>query len=164
MYEVEISIRLIGDQGWVKKFKFRLQSILDARAKALEDRQVEFGIIQMNLRKQLMHLENLQFSKCRTGENLEKLISQGESIDFTLINTHKNYIEKLQNDIKTQNDIIKQTEIQLEEKKQEVIEALKAKTMLDKLKEKDLEAFLKEFERLEMKELDDISISRYKGE
>jgi flagellar protein FliJ len=148
----------------VKKFKFRLQSILDARTKALEDRQVEFSIIQMNLRKQLTLLENLQNSKQNTEKNLEKLISQGESIDFTLINAHKNYIEKLQHDIKDQKELIEKIEIQLEEKKQEVIEALKAKTMLDKLKEKEFEEFLKEFERLEMKELDDIAISRYKKE
>lgn len=146
----------------MKKFKFRLQSILDTREKALEDRQIEFGFIQRNLQKQLMQLKNLQNTLKHNFESLENLISQGQSIDFSLINSYKNYIDKLTQDIKVQNEIIETVKMQLEAKKQEVIEALQAKTMLDKLKEKDQEEFKKEIERLETQELDDISIARYK--
>lgn len=145
----------------MKKFKFRLQSILDTRAKALEDRQIEFGFIQADLQKQQAALENLQLTKKNNTQSLENLLSQGQSIDFSLINTYKNYIEKLKGDLIAQNEIISQTKIRLEEKKQEVIEALKAKTMLDKLKEKDLREFLKELDRLETQELDEIAISRH---
>lgn len=146
----------------MKKFKFRLQSILDTREKALEDRQIEFSLIQRNLQKQLMQLENLQNTLKHNCENFENLISQGQSIDFSLINNYKNYIDKLKKDIKEQNEVIKAVEAQLEAKKQEVIEALQAKTMLDKLKEKDLGEFKKEIDRLETQEMDDISIARYK--
>jgi len=146
----------------VKKFKFRLQSILETREKALEDRQIEFSLVQRNLQKQLLQLTNLQNTLKHNCENLENLISQGQSIDFSLINNYKNYIDKLKKDIEEQNEIIKTVKIQLEAKKQEVIEALQAKTMLDKLKEKDLEEFKKEIDRLETQEMDDISIARYK--
>ena len=69
--------------------------------------------------------------------------------------------------IQKENDIIqKQQEIdahqtKLEEKQREMIEAMKAKTMLEKLKEKQLNAFLKAIDEVEKKELDEIGLIRY---
>jgi len=146
----------------VKKFKFRLQSVLDARVKKLEDLQLEMAQVQNELRKQTEILENMYQTREKTRINLENNIDAGAKIDIIIIRNHQDYIEKLSNDIKNRHKIIADKEIELEEKKKEVLEALKAKTIMDKLKEKDYKAFLDEVEKLDLKQIDEIAINRYK--
>jgi len=145
----------------VKKFRFRLQSILEAREKALEDRQLELAKLLNELRLQEQRLEELYSYQHQTKKSLENLIEQGSKIDFTTIKNHYDYIDKLADDIRNQHKVIVDTEMQVEEKKQEVLEALKAKTMMEKLKEKDYKKFLDEFEAYEAKEIDEIAINRH---
>ncbi len=89
-------------------------------------------------------------------------MTAGTQIDLMIICCHQNYIEKLKSDIKDQHKIIASIEIELEEKKQKVLEALKAKTMLEKLKEKALKEFKENFERLDMLQIDEIATNRQK--
>jgi flagellar FliJ protein len=146
----------------VKKFKFRLQSVLDARVKKLEDLQLEMAQVQNEFRKQTEILENMYQTREKTRINLENNLDTGVKIDIIIIRNHQDYIEKLSNDIKNRHKIVSDKEIELEEKKKEVLEALKAKTIMDKLKEKDYKAFLDEVEKLDLKQIDEIAINRYK--
>lgn len=146
----------------MKKFKFRLQSVLDAREKNLEDRQLEMAIIQQKLKEQNKFLDNLYNKQSDTKSNLEKLIDKGVSIDFTIIKNHQDFIGKLKVDIKNQHKVISDTEFLLEEKKKEVVEALKARDILVKLKEKEQKAFTKEFERQDLIQIDEIALNRHK--
>lgn len=141
------------------KFKFRLQSVLEARIKAFENSQLALAKVQNRLNKETLYLEHLYSILDKSKKDLEILISG--NIDFTIINCNRNYIEKLRCDIKNQHKIITDIEIELEEKKQELLESMKAKTMLEKLKEKALKEFKAESERLDMLEIDEISTSRY---
>ena len=146
----------------MKKFKFRLQSVLDARVKKLEDLQLEMAQVQNEFRKQTEILENMYQTREKTRINLENNLDTGVKIDIIIIRNHQDYIEKLSNDIKNRHKIVSDKEIELEEKKKEVLEALKAKTIMDKLKEKDYKAFLDEVEKLDLKQIDEIAINRYK--
>ena len=69
---------------------------------------------------------------------------------------------KLTDDIRNQHKIIADTEVELDAKKNEVLEALKAKTMLEKLKEKALKEFKFNFEKLDLAEIDEIATNRFK--
>ncbi len=145
----------------MKKFKFRLQNVLEAREKAFEDRQLELAELQGILLTQTKHLESLYTKQDNTKKSLENLLSESETIDFLMIESHKNHIDSLSKEIQNQHKIIVNTESEVEGKKKEVLEALKAKTMIEKLKEKDYKAFLKDFEQKQAKEIDDIALSRY---
>lgn len=134
---------------------------MDAREKELEDKQIELGKVQAVLRQQIQELNNFYHTQKLTKENLERLISGGQQINFSIVKGHNDYIEKLLNDIEKQKELIEQTEKLIEEKKQEVTEALKAKEIMGKLKEKDYKAFLKNMEQIESKELDDIALARH---
>ena len=59
-------------------------------------------------------------------------------------------------------EIIKKTQFELDEQQQRVNEAYKEVKVLEKLKEKQYKNFLFEFEQTQIKELDDITISRQK--
>ena len=97
-----------------------------------------------------------------TKNDLEKLLSTGKSIDLLRINVHQGYMLKLTDDIRNQHKIIADTEVELDAKKNEVLEALKAKTMLEKLKEKALKEFKFNFEKLDLAEIDEIATNRFK--
>lgn len=99
-------------------------------------------------------------------EQIEKSFDNANkeaALDIQNIVNARNYLEKISNEIKTQFEIIKKTQIELDEQTQKVNEAYKELKVLEKLKEKQYEEFLKEFRQNETKELDDIVISRYKG-
>jgi len=145
----------------VKKFTFRLQSVLDARIKALENCQLAMAKVQDKLNKQIKHLEFLYQTLKDTKNELESILDAGSNINLIEINSYQGFIFKLKDKIKNQHKLIADTEIELEDKKQAVLEALKAKTMLEKLKEKDLKNFLTNVERLDFIEIDEISTNRH---
>ena len=82
-------------------------------------------------------------------------------MDIALISANQRHIAQKEIDISNQEQLIANHKIKLEEKQKEMIEAMKAKTMLEKLKEKQLKAFLKALDDTEKKELDEIGLVRY---
>ena len=146
----------------MKKFKFKLQIVLDKRQKELEDKQLEMSKVQALLKKQTDELENLIQKQDQTRSALDGILGQNVSIDLMTIKIHQDYIEKLSVDIYNQHKIIADTEQELEFRQQEVIESLKAAKMLEKLKEKQYKEFLVEFEFQQQKELEDVTQARFR--
>ena len=152
---------LLWDEEKLKKFKFSLQSLLDLRAKKLEEKQIEFGQLQFVMRKlqtQLLNLKN-EFEKSKVSMN--SLLSSNCNMDISLINANQLHILSMKDMIMVQNQLIEEHKIKLDAKQQEMIEALKEKMMLEKLKEKQYKEFLKEIDMVERKELDEIGLMRY---
>ena len=147
----------------MKKFKFRLENVLELRRKTLEDRQLEMAAIQARLNDANNKLDSLEQSRLQAKGDLENILGAGENIEFIRVKNYQDYIAKLDDDISIQHKVIADIENELELKQEEVREALKAKKMLEKLKEKEYKAFLKDFEQREAKELDDIALTRYRG-
>lgn len=147
----------------MKKFKFRLENVLELRTKTLEDRQLEMAAIQVRLNEANNKLDSLEQSRLQAKGDLENILGAGENIEFIRVKNYQDYIAKLDDDISIQHKVIADIENELELKQEEVREALKAKKMLEKLKEKEYKAFLKDFEQREAKELDDIALTRYRG-
>ncbi len=147
----------------MKKFKFRLENVLELRTKTLEDRQLEMAAIQARLNDANNKLDSLEQSRLQAKRDLENILGAGENIEFIRVKNYQDYIAKLDDDISIQHKVIADIENELELKQEEVREALKAKKMLEKLKEKEYKAFLKDFEQREAKELDDIALTRYRG-
>jgi flagellar export protein FliJ len=134
-----------------------------SQKKALEDKQLEMAQIQTRLTKanDTLYLFFQQQEQAKAG--LEKILDVGGDISFIKIKNHQDYMSKLSSDILNQHRLIADIENELELKQEEVREALKAQKMLEKLKENEYEKFLKDFEHREMKELDDITLTRYRG-
>ena len=147
----------------MKKFKFRLENVLELRTKTLEDRQLEMAAIQARLNDANNQLDSLEQSRLQAKRDLENILGAGENIEFIRVKNYQDYIAKLDDDISIQHKVIADIENELELKQEEVREALKSKKMLEKLKEKEYKAFLKDFEQREAKELDDIALTRYRG-
>ena len=145
----------------MKGFKFRLQSVLDARQKKLENCQLAFAKAKNKLHCENLVMSNLVKALNETNLSLEEVLKFG-GIDNTIIFIHQNYILKLKEDIKKQKIVIEIAEKELEEKNQLMLEALKAKKVMEKLKEKAQNEFKENINRQEMLLIDEIATCRYK--
>ena len=145
----------------MRRFTFRLQSVLNIKEKKLEDERLKLAEIISTLEAQKDIFLELNDKK----ENLEKelaLALESSNLDIQIIVSEKNYLQRIVQDIKTQFEIIKKTQIELEEQQIAVNEAYKEVKVLEKLKEKQYKNFLFEYEQNQIKELDDITNSRRK--
>ena len=145
----------------MRRFKFRLQSVLNIKEKKLEDERLKLGEIISTLEAQKDVLLELNDKK-ETLKNQLNSTLENSILDIQFVLGYKNYIERLEQDIKTQFEIIKKTQIELEEQQIQVSEAYKEVKILEKLKEKQYKNFLFEYEQHQIKELDDMTSSRQK--
>ena len=76
----------------MKKFKFKLQILLDEKQKKLEDKQLELSKIQYLLKQQEEVLNSLITKHSDTLKNLEKMLENNEHIDLISIDMHKSFL------------------------------------------------------------------------
>ena len=105
MYTSYCSISTLGEEVKLKKFKFRLDVVLNMRQRELEKKQQEMAEIVKVIEEQREKLNSIINEQQQTELNLEKLID-AEEIDVTMINGHRNYSLKLVNDAKNQESVI----------------------------------------------------------
>lgn len=147
----------------MKKFKFRMQTILEIREKKLDDERLKLAEIQNILNSQLDILNEMQFKRQEIVGKIDALQAQPE-MNIPEIVALRNYLERVQSDIQTQLELIKRTQIRLDEQKIEVENAYKDLKSLENLKEKQEKEHYRNILMMEAKEIDDIAISRYKGD
>lgn len=145
----------------LKKFKFRLQVVLDMRENELEQRRIEAAKILAVLNAQEEVLKNIINSQHQNSERMESLFTSN-TLDIQLIEGHRDYGIKLTIDAKNQERLINNTKSILEKKQEEVREAHKKVEVLKKLKEKQEKEYYKEFLDAEVKETDDITSARFR--
>lgn len=145
----------------MRRFTFKLQSILNIRERKLEDERHRLAEIIAKLEEQKDILLEMNEKK----ESLEKelnnaLDNQVLDVQFTI--SAKNYLKQMSDDIKMQFEIIKRTQNELNEQKIVVAAAYKEVKILEKLKEKQYKNFMFEYEQNQIKEMDDITSARQK--
>lgn len=145
----------------MKKYKFRLQTVLDIKEKKLEQKQLELARIvdtlnkEVEIEKQLINEQNTLQSKIVEISSIDTPQSLFE------IQNSRGYWGSLGTKIIAQREKIKNIEFFVQAKRNEVNEALKEKKVLENLKEKEQEKFYKEFLAYENRELDEIATVRY---
>lgn len=130
------------------------------REKELDERRIEAAKILSVLKQQEEKLNNIIQSQHLNTEQMENLYTL-DSLDIQQIENHRGYGLKLIVDEKNQERLIANTKAILERKQIEVREAHKKVEVLKKLKEKQEQAYYKEFLDAETKELDDITSARF---
>lgn len=140
-----------------------MQTILEIREKKLDDERLKLAEIQNILNSQLDILNEMQFKRQEIIGKIDALQAQPE-MNIPEIVALRNYLERVQSDIQTQLELIKRTQIRLDEQKIEVENAYKDLKSLENLKEKQEKEHYRNILMMEAKEIDDIAISRYKGD
>lgn len=146
----------------MKKYSFRLQTVLEMRKKKLEDKRREMALVISKLNEQNQYLEALITKQESARNSLETIYSSGQELDILEVTNYKDFIGKVITDAKSQEKLILHTENILKAKQLEVTEALKAVKILEKLKETQEKKFYQHYEYVQAKEIDDIASTRYK--
>lgn len=146
----------------MKKYSFRLQTVLEMREKKLEDKRREMAQIIAILNEQNQRLENLISKQNNVRKSLETIYGSGEELNIREITNYKDYLGKVIVDAKNQEIIIERIQYQLKLKQLEVTEALKEVKVFEKLKETQEKKFYQHYEYVQAKEIDDIASTRYR--
>ncbi len=146
----------------MKKYSFRLQTVLEMREKKLEDKRCEMAVVIAKLNEQNEYLQKLALNQKNIVDNLESMYQSGEELDITKVINYKDYFGKILVDTKKQEKAIEQTRNLLKFKQLEVTEALKEVKVLEKLKETQEKKFYRHYDYIQAKEIDDIASTRYK--
>lgn len=146
----------------MKKYSFRLQTVLDLREKALEDKRLEMAKVIARLNEQNEHLDGLVKKREMARESLEKIYSGSQELNILEITNYKDFIGRMTVEELNQQQLIERTKALLKLKQIEVTNALKEVKVLEKLKETQEKKFYQHYEYMQAKEIDDIATTRYK--
>lgn len=145
----------------MKKYTFRLQTVLDIKVNKLNEKLVELAQVQQILSAEEEKLANLKSRKNVAYEELIQIYSLEKALDIQEVCNYKGFLGKIEIEIKQQEDRIENVMFFVKQKQAEVNQALKEKKILEKLKEKEKNAYYQEFIKQEAKELDDLASTRH---
>lgn len=140
-------------------FVFRLESYLSVKEKMEEQRKLEYGKSLAKLEEERKIKESLIDEKNNNVVSFKNSILKG--VNPSTLDNYNKYIDLIKKKIESQNVAIKKAEDAAEEKRVQLVEAMKERKMLETLKEKDKEAYLKEVLQKEQKVTDEIVSYQY---
>ncbi len=146
----------------MKKFNFKLETVLKLREKFLEDKLLELAKIMKIQKEAEEELERLFQERTDVNNQIVEIYSIQDNIDYPMIDVFRNYTVKLTSKARQQEALVNEIKTAVRIKQREVQEAIKNRDILRKLREKQFKNYYKELESKEMQELDDITICRYK--
>ena len=120
-------------------YKFSLQSLLNHRKHIEENLDKELGKIKRAVNKEKKRLENITKEKIQCQQKLQKKQGDGKKVNEIILCF--NYLDKLSKDIDKQKRCLKDVEKEYDIKRSELIEAMKKRKTIDRLKEKEMKAF-----------------------
>ncbi len=138
----------------MKKFKFRLQKVADTKARQEKQKSVELANLFMELETEKQALQNLNFELESVQQEVFGKTVTGAPAKEIL--EYQRYIEKLQQDIRAQQQRILNLEEKVEQVQAELLKINKEKKILDRLREKRYLKYLQEQSREEQKLLDEM--------
>lgn len=145
----------------MKKYSFRLQTVLDLKEKILENKMLELSKVVSVYNQEKDRLQEFETKKKNSLAELNDLYSKPELLDLSQVKTYKAFLGKISFDINKQKQVLEKILKLMEAKQKEVNQALKEKKIYEKLKENEEEKFYKELNMKESVEIDDIALSRY---
>ena len=131
----------------MKKLVFPLEKVLDYKEQVLDGLKAEHARILMKVRECERAIEELeQLHRDCTAEFRKNKLN---GIKISEIHTYENYLEALGVKIRIKQDQLEKLKLREEAKRNEVVEAKKETSTLDKLKEKKREEYDKEVQKEE---------------
>jgi len=146
----------------LKKFIYPLQNVLNLKEKIESQEKALFRAAMEALRAEQDKLEHLEQRKSSYEERLRESVSA--RLDLLTVKTNKEAVEIIKDKIKQQLGQVRKAERHLEVARNRLEEAMKERKTLEKLKEDAFEAYKKEYEVEERKEVDELISFRHKSE
>lgn len=146
----------------MKKYSFKFESLLNVRNIQEEEAERNFQEAVIIYETELQTLEDVKDEFART---LDDLAAQRQTtIDPRIQNLYDIYFTHLKNRISAQTEVVKKADAQMEERREELMEAMKELKVVEKLKIRDFEKYSEELKRWEQAIIDDLTILRQTSE
>jgi flagellar export protein FliJ len=142
------------------RFRFRFEKLLTVRKFEEDTVQNQLSVLKQELYKEQDKLKELYLLIEATNKKLSAILNSGK-IDLNLINSYRNYSDKLSKDISVQKDVIIHLKNEVNNKREQLVEAVKKVKVLEKLKEKDKQKFMENLEYKENLFLEEIATNNY---
>lgn len=140
-------------------FKYSLEPVLKHHKDEEEIAQKQLAIVKKLLADENKKLQVYHNAKIRLVEELRYTYNRGINVNvFTL---YSNYFQKLATEIDDQKKKVKKVKTKVESKREKLIEIMKKRKMLDKLREKSFKEYKKEIYQNEQKFMNEMAIYRY---
>ncbi len=139
-----------------KRFKFRLEAVLEVRQSVEDQRKVELGKIQSQINA---IRDQLAGQKAERETSLKELnfLEHESTPNLQQIRMMRQYIAALSKKTTQLHQEVKGLEAQAELRRQELVEAAKERRSIEILKERDQAAWQKALDLAEAKETDEIA-------
>jgi flagellar FliJ protein len=136
------------------KFKYRLEKVLDFRARKVEKLQAELALAIRDRDTEVAMLNALSEKRGKAQKSLEGYLTRGEIAEVQQTNT---FLENIAKKIETQTKIVSKMNENVELIRKKLVIASKEKKIMDKHKEKKHEEWKAEMARIEAKKLDEMA-------
>ena len=146
----------------MKKFIYPLQSVLNLKEKMESQEKVLFQAAMAELRKEEEELALLEQRKFEYEELLRESVSS--RLDLLRVKTNKEAIEVMKELIRQQTGKVRKAERHAEIARKRLEEAMKERKTLERLREDAFAEYMKEYEKEEQKEIDELVSFRHKTE
>ena len=120
-------------------YKFPLKAVLKYRKMLEENLQKELGVLKRLLADDRKKLSDIKNIKRKYTKELQSKQQKAISVSDSLL--YIRFIDRLSRNLVVQNDRVLQSEKNVDQKRNELLEALKKKKVLEKLKEKGVETY-----------------------
>ncbi len=144
----------------MNRFVFKLEPLYDYRQRLEEASQREFSEALLLLEEEERKLIELQNSYIKGCEDLDRLKEEGGQAEE--LGMYGAYFYGLKKHISEQQQIIESARQLFEARRSELEEATKEKKVVETLKEKSYDQYVKDLDKAEQKENDDLVSSRFK--
>lgn len=140
-------------------FKFKLEPVLSLKEKIEDSKKRELGVATMH--KEVLLNEKLQLMK-KKEEAIQAVKSHNSTVvDVQSLKAFNQYSVYMDQAIKAKNKQVQEAQNKVDEKREELLEAVKERKILDNLKDIQNEVFMEEEKREEQRILDDIVTYKY---
>lgn len=139
----------------MKRFNFRLQRVLDIKSTIEKVKNKDFLTANSEFLKAVNKLQEIVGTRNKYQENLHQVKKKG--IEITYINFYFRYFRMLENQISFQHRMIDIAREEMEKRRLILIDAVKERRILERLKEKKREQYNYEFSKEEQLLSDEIS-------
>jgi flagellar protein FliJ len=140
-------------------FKFKLQSVLEYRINIEEKILNEFSDVKRYLEEQKAVLRALISERESLINDLRNM--QNGKIRADDIATLVQYVENIRVKEKEQKNVIHKAKEQVENKRKVLVEAVRNRKVMENLRDKQAEDYQNNFNKLEQKNSDEMSVLKY---
>ena len=140
-------------------YRFNLQVLLDYKRHIEEGLQIELSHVQRKLEKERQLLISYQSEKSYYEEDLARREEREINVDEGIL--YRDYLRRMRIKIKKRREAVAEIRVELDKKREKLLDATKKRKALEKIKEKDWKRFLYKLKRRERLFIDEVGIRKY---